>query len=410
MLSLKLSDPNDVREHNLRTVLGMIRETGAISRADIARATHLSRSTITNIVNELLPTGLFHESGTAYSTVGRRPVLLEFNYDARAVLGVDMGASHLTVVALNLGGRVLALRHESYPVIAQPDRSLGRILELVAEVQAEALSAPHLTLGLGISVPAPLEGEKMDRLSPAIMPHWVGVDLKHEVAAATRLPVFLDNDANLGALAEKWWGHGREVNNLAYIKVGTGVGCGLIINGAIYRGEGGTAGEIGHTCIDTDGPLCRCGLRGCLEAMTGASAILAAVEARRAVGQPSRLSAPFSVADVVTAALAGDAVATEVIVEVGRYLGIALANLLNLVNPGMIVLGGDVTRAGNLLLGQLRQTVRERSFAKSNAEATITTSRLGEEAIAIGAATLAIHHLLVEPEIPILQALALDRR
>ncbi|MBA3532573.1 MAG: ROK family transcriptional regulator [Ardenticatenales bacterium] len=401
-----ISDPNDVRENNLRMVLDMIREAGTISRVDIARAAQLSRSTITNVVNELLPTDLIHESGTVSSVVGRRPILLEFNYDARALLGVDMGASHLTVVAMNLGGRVLAIRRESFPVLTNPDQSIAEIQRLLREVQAEAGYDQEKTWGIGIAVPSPLEGEKLDRLSPIIMSHWIGVDLKREIRAAMRLPVFVDNDANMGALAEKWWGHGREVHNLAFIKVATGVGCGLIINDTIYRGEGGTAGEIGHTSIDVNGPLCRCGLRGCLEAMTGVPAILAAVQAELDNGRPSLLAGKaVTVADVVAAARAGDPMPIEVIQRAGRYLGLAIANLLNLVNPGLIVLGGSVTEAGDMLLSPLRQTVRERSFAKSNAEATITMSRLGEDAVAVGAATLVIQQLLHVPGMPILQVI-----
>jgi predicted NBD/HSP70 family sugar kinase len=327
------------------------------------------------------------------------------------VLGVDMGASHLTVVAMNLGGRVLAIRREPFPVLTKPDQSLVEIQRLLREVQEEAGYPHDKSWGIGIAVPSPLEGEKLDRLSPIIMEQWVGVDLKREIRAAMRLPVFLDNDANMGALAEKWWGHGREVHNLAFIKVATGVGCGLIINDTIYRGEGGTAGEIGHTSIDVNGPLCRCGLRGCLEAMTGVPAILAAVQAELAQGRPSVLAGrnDITVADVVAAARAGDPMPLEVIQRAGRYLGLAIANLLNLVNPGLIVLGGSVTEAGELLLSPLRQTVRERSFAKSNAEATITMSRLGEDAIAIGAATLVIQQLLHGPGMPILQVIGGQR-
>ncbi len=402
---MRLTDNNDVRENNIRLVLDIIREAGAISRVDIAHATQLSRSTITNIVNELLPTGLVRETGTVNSIVGRRPILLEFDYGARIVLGVDMGATHLTVAATNLGGQVLAIRHEDYPVAADPGGSINRIVALLAEVQASAGYSPERVLGIGIGVPAPLEGDRLDRLSPIILPQWVGIDLKRELEAATQHSIFLDNDANVGALAEKWWGHGRDVPNFAFIKLGTGVGCGLIIDGSVYRGAGGTAGEIGHSSIDPNGPVCRCGLNGCLEALTGAPAIIEAVQCYLAAGRQSQLAGAFTVAEVAAAARAGDPVATEVITTAGRYLGIAIANLLNLVNPGLIVLWGGITDASEMLLTQLRQTVRERSFSKSTAEAIITTSRLGEDAIAIGAATLVIQQTLRSPEPSILEVI-----
>lgn len=405
----QIADANDVRERNLRLVLNMVRAERAISRMDIARDTQLSRATITNLINELLPTGIITETGTVLSGVGRRPILLEFDYSARALLGVDIGATHLTVVAVNLEGHVLAIRREAINTLNQPDATIARIVTRLNEVIHESGYSKSKILGIGVSVSGPLEGDNLDRLSSVILPSWSGVDLRMEIANAMVLPVYLDNDANLGALAELWWGHGRSVENLAYIKVATGVGCGLILRGDIFRGAGGTAGEIGHTCMDTNGPLCRCGLRGCLEAMTGAQAIIAAVREQYNHHLPPALNHhPLTVSHIVQAAQAGDPVAVDVIMTVGRYLGIAMTNLINLVNPELIVLGGDLMQSGNLIMGELRRTVRERAFAKSNAEVTITTSRLGDDAIAIGAATLVLHHLIHVSDVPILQALGVE--
>jgi predicted NBD/HSP70 family sugar kinase len=238
-------------------------------------------------------------------------------------------------------------------------------------------------------VPAPLEGDGLDRVSDVIMPAWRNLDFIGDLRDACGFPVYLDNDANLGAVAEKWWGSGRGVADLAYIKLGTGVGSGLIINNEIYRGFGGTAGEIGHTTINPDGPMCRCGNRGCLESYVGIPAILAEIGRRR---QASGLGdTPMSIDEVVKASDT-DPICREVIQTAGRLLGIAIANLLNLFNPELILLGGGLVGAGDVLMDAVRAATAGRAISKASREATIALSSLKEDVVAIGAATLAVHN------------------
>ncbi|MCI0397229.1 MAG: ROK family transcriptional regulator [Chloroflexi bacterium] len=393
MATHTIVDLTSVRANNLSRVLNLIREAGSISRAALVRQTGLSATTVSALANDLLASGFVHESGTGRSGGGRPPILLQFDYKFRHVVGVDMGATHLTAVAMDLQGCVVARHFCHYDVIGNPQGTMATICQLAERVIAEAGLEPSRILGLGITIPAPLEGQNLDRLTTIYMPAWEGLDLLGTVQQAFAFPVYLDNDANAGAIAEKWWGVGRSFSNLAYIKLGTGVGSGLILKNEIYRGNGGTAGEIGHTTIDPDGPRCRCGNRGCMESFVGAPAVLAEV-ARRFDGRRPAWAPEdgLTLNAITTAALAGDPVCRSVVEEAGAYLGIAVANLVNLINPGLVVLGGDLGEAGDLLINTVQAAVLQRAMPKAAREARIVLSELGDDAVAIGAATLAIQH------------------
>lgn len=398
----KLSaDISTVREHNLSQVLSLIHEKGAISRAAIVRQTGLSATTVSALVGILLDSGFVCEAGEGKSSGGRRPILVQFNYQFRYVIGVDLGASHITTVVVDLQSTIAARRHEFFDAMNNPDGAIDIIQGQIAQVLQEANLELSVILGIGIAAPAPLEGKKLDRLSGMILPAWEGRDLAEEIRQKFELPVYLDNDANAGAIAEKWWGGGRGVSSLAYIKLGTGVGSGLIINDKIYRGSGGTAGEIGHTTINENGPLCRCGNYGCMESYVGSPAIIAEVARQKAVSSPDELSRnEMTVGKIAVAALNGDSVCRKIVQTAGVYLGIAIANLLNLVNPELVVLGGELVVAGDLLLDAVRSTAFDRAIPKAAREATIAISELKDDTVAIGAATLTIHHAFQPSGLP----------
>lgn len=382
-------DLASVRENNLSLALNLIRREGVISRADLVRQTHLSATTISALANVLLESGFVRETGMGESRGGRPPIMLEFNYQARHVLGVDMGASHLTAVVMDLKGGVVARRYRPFAVMSDPEGTAAAIQALVHDLLQETGLNRATVLGLGLAVPAPLEGVGLTRLSPVILPAWQGYDLAQVLTRSLGLTVYLENDANAGVIAEQWWGRGRDFANLAYIKLGTGVGSGLIVRHEVYRGEGGTAGEIGHTAISTDGPPCRCGNRGCLESYVGAPALIAEVNQQQANNGHEPV---HSIGDITAAAAQNDPASQQTITKAGAYLGIALANLVNLFNPGLIVLGGELAAAGDLLLEAVHESVTRRAMSKAASEAIIITSQLGENAVAIGAATLVIHH------------------
>jgi glucokinase-like ROK family protein len=261
------------------------------------------------------------------------------------------------------------------------------------------LSESKLDLGdvmaIGLGVPGPVMMDAGKVVSPPIMPGWDDYPIQAQFEGCWRCPVSVHNDAELGALGEWAHGAGRGENHLVYIKVGSGVGAGLILNGKIYQGASGSAGEIGHITIRDDGPLCSCGNHGCLEAMAGGLAI--AKRGREAVyaGQRTQLTniqptETITAHEVSKAARMDDLVAQQIMTEAGNYLGIAIASLVNLINPSMVVVGGGVAQMGDLLLQPIRQVVRERSLRSSARVVQINAAVLGRRSSSMGAVVQAI--------------------
>ena len=348
----------------------------------------------------LLPRGLVAEVGTGPSRGGRRPQVLEFQDDEYRILGVEMGAAHVAVALTNLRGQVLAWQERHHPVRVDPDGTRRLISELCDACLAEAHCHPRRLVGVGVAVPSPVDPSHPDRLSEVVLPDWRGENGLEGLRRKYRVPLLVDNDANLGALAEQWWGAGRDVEDFAYIKIATGVGSGHVIHGAIYRGATGVAGEIGHMAIDPHGEPCICGLRGCLATFIGAAALEARARALCAEHPESTLAGTaLTIDSIEDAALAGDALARRVAREAADNLGIAIASMLNLMNPTLVILGGGLARLGELLLEPLRETVRRRTLVSSLAASEIRMSELGPRAIAIGAATLVLDAALTDPRL-----------
>lgn len=379
------------------SMLRLIWYERAISRAEIARRTDLARSTVSEIVVELLRTGLVSEVGTGESRGGRRPIVLQFQDDACGILGVDMGAAHVAVALTDLRGYVLAWEEQRHPVRADPDGARALIRQLCEKCIATWRRSTRRLVGIGIAVPSPVDPRHPDRLSELVLPDWHGRHGFEALGERFGIPVLVDNDANLGALAERWWGAGRGVDNFTYIKVATGVGSGHVIDGNIYRGATGVAGEIGHLAIDPHGEPCMCGLRGCLGTLVGQAALISRAKALLTEYPRSALAGGvISVAAIEDAALAGDPLAVRIVREAAEYLGIAVAGMLNLMNPALVILGGDLAPLGELLLEPLRETVRRRTLVSSIEAAEVMTSALGPQAVAVGAATLVLKSALAD--------------
>ena len=391
-------DTARMREHNSALLLNLLFRQQNLSRADLSRVTGLSRSTVSAIVDDLIAADLVHELGTGDSRGGRRPTLLQFHDDAYAMVGVEMGASHIRAVVTDLRARVRGNRQARHAVREDAAGAMALVGELIDGALADAGARRSDLLGIGLGVPCPLDLRNPDQLCHQLMPAWDGVAVTRIIAERFGCPVAMDNDANLGALAERWWGAGVGGEDLTYIKIATGVGAGHIIAGEVYRGSNGTAGEIGHIAIDLRGPECRCGLRGCLAALVGAQPLADRVRALLSEDRTSALAAVEpTVHGLVAAAVAGDRLANQIVGEAGAHLGIEVASLLNLLNPAIVVLGGPLTAAGDRLLDPIRDTVRHRSLWRSVAEARIVTSQLGDAAVAVGAATLVLKAALDAP-------------
>jgi predicted NBD/HSP70 family sugar kinase len=379
-----------MRELNQRAVLNLIRSAGPISRAELARRSHLSRSTVSSIINELITVDLVREVGIGNSQGGRRPIMLEFNYQSSFAVGIELATDAMTALVCDLQGCVLHRSSSTFQLTEGPLVCTNLLAQTLRAALHTANIQPSQVIGVGVGVPGPLSVSTGQLIAPPVMPGWDGVLLPKLLAEQLGLRIFLDNDANLGALAEQRWGAARGWQNLAYIYLGSsGIGSGLILDGRLYRGEIGSAGEIGHITIDENGPACRCGSNGCLEASVGTYALLN--EAQRAG------LAIQSIEQLVAYAQTGNPIATEMITRAGRRLGIAIASVLNLLNPGCVVLGGKLATAGELLLRPLRETLHRRGLSAAAAHVDIQLGTLGDDVVAIGAVSMAIQHAFGAP-------------
>ncbi len=403
LLSLKseISSTAAVRAHNLSLTLNLIRDQGMITRAEIIRITGLSAPTISSLVNILIASDFVREGGIGLSSGGRKPVVLEFNYEARKIMGIDMGATHITIIVMNLKGEVTKHFSCHMDVLSKPAESLQVIRTAVEGILADSNLTEKDLLGIGFTVPAPLVNEKTGEFITHYMPAWKDIHCVTPLLEIIKeTPIYFENDANAAALAEKWWGCGIGYDNLVYIKLGTGVGSGLIIDGTVYKGFNGTAGEIGHTTIEADGRNCRCGNRGCLESYIGIQGILS--DGRRALANDKNWTGrldELNVKGVVKAAREGNLECEKIITTAGYYLGIGLANIINLVDPGLLILGGDLADAGQTLLDPARQSLVERTVGFNTQTDNLVIGELGSDAVAIGAATLVITNAFHETNI-----------
>jgi predicted NBD/HSP70 family sugar kinase len=378
-----------LRRLNRLRVIRALREEGQISRAEIARRTGLSRSTVSSLVADLQADGLVierPEPGSAHGAQGGRPpILLSFDASAGAAVGVDFGHSHVRVAVSDLASTILAERTRTLDTDHDAQEGLEMAAELVVETLADAGVARETVIGAGMGLPGPIiQGPPAHGTvgSSAILPGWIGMAAASELRRRLDIPVMVDNDANLGALAEAAFGAGRDAGDLIYLKVSSGIGAGLILNGRLYRGSSGLAGELGHVLVDPDGIVCRCGNRGCLETIAATSALVDCL-------RPTH-GDDFTVAAMLEAARTGDAACHKAITEAGRALGQVVATLLNVLNPEMLIVGGDLAAAGDLLLDGMRESVARAALPETSRAAELVAGVLGERAQVLGALALVV--------------------
>ncbi|MFI9628427.1 ROK family transcriptional regulator [Streptomyces sp. NPDC052042] len=379
---------------NLERVVRAVRMAGSLTQAEIARTTGLSAATVSNIVRELKEGGTVEVTPT--SAGGRRARSVSLSGDAGIVVGVDFGHTHLRVAVGNLAHQVLAEEAEPLDVDASSEEGLGRAQRLVERLIEATGIGPDKVIGVGLGVPGPIDVESGTLGSTSILPGWKGINPGEELSGRLGVPVHVDNDANLGALGELVWGSGRGVKDLAYIKVADGVGAGLVIDGRVYRGPGGTAGEIGHITLDESGPVCRCGNRGCLETFTAARYVLPLL-------RPGH-GPDLTMERMVRLAREGDPGCRRVIVDAGRHIGSGVANLCNLLNPSRVVLGGPLAEAGELVLGPIRDSVSRYAIPSAARQLSVLPGALGGRAEVLGALALVLSEMgdstLLESTVP----------
>ena len=314
-------------------------------------------------------------------------------------MGIDIGATHVGFLVTDFACGVLHEVEKSFDISVSPDLGLSQIDRCLREMLTGLSLDLSEILVIGVGIPGPVVSDQGLVISPPLMPGWENYPIRAHLEEMWKLPVSLNNDAELGALGEWAYGAGRGERHLAYIKVGSGIGAGLLIDGKIFRGATGSAGEIGHTTIREDGPLCTCGNHGCLETLAGGKAIAnRAIEAvqsgRRTMMASIEPVNHITARDVADAARRGDLVAQQIMKDAGTYLGIAIASLVNLFNPNMVVVGGGIAQMGDLLLQPIRQVVHQRSLRSSAQAVRINTSVLGRRSSSMGAVVQALNTFL----------------
>jgi glucokinase-like ROK family protein len=399
---LPLANQN-VKTFNKHALVDLIRFTGrGVARTDIAQELGLTRASVTMIINDLIKGGIILEMESRSTRSGRPPVVLDINPKCGLAAAIDMGATHMSVAVGDFSAQILEEVEQPFRIADGPehcleegDRALGFLLE------KRGLKIADLS-AIGLSVPGPVITDTGMVMAPPIMPGWDRYPIRTTLENRWNVPVTLNNDANFGAIGEWVFGAGRGEKNIAFIKVGSGIGAGLIMNRQVFGGTTGSAGEIGHLTIDENGPLCTCGNHGCLEAFAGGHAI--ELQAKKLVESGKRTvlsdfnTKPITVREVAEAARRGDLAAQEILHRSGTFIGIAVAGLINLVNPSVVIVGGGVAEVGDLITAPIRKVVRERSLRAAEHAVKITTAMLGRRSTLIGAmvhaSNMAIHNAI----------------
>jgi predicted NBD/HSP70 family sugar kinase len=366
-------------------VLRVIRDGGTLTRADVARRTGLARSTVAQRIDTLLKHDLILEAGSHDSTGGRPPTSLTFNDGSGVVLSADLGATHSRLAVSDLGGAQLAEIVIDLDIAAGPDTVLTTVDEKFGRLLHDAVRAVDEVRGIGLGVPGPVAFDRGVPTSPPIMPGWDGFSIPEWFAGRYDVPVLVDNDVNIMAQGEHWT-HWRDCGYLLFIKVGTGIGCGIVAEGHIHRGAKGAAGDIGHIRLAGHEVVCRCGNLGCLEAVSGGAALARRLSEQGIEARTSR--------DVVRLVKAGNGLATQLVREAGRNLGDVLAGCVNFFNPEVIVIGGDVSQASHQMLAGVREAIFKRSLPLATEELRVVPSELEDRAGVVGAAIMMIEHVL----------------
>jgi predicted NBD/HSP70 family sugar kinase len=366
-------------------LLSLIRAGTAVTRADLARHTGLARSTVAQRVDALLASGLVLEAGGTPSTGGRPATMLAFNHAAGVVLVADLGATHARVAVTDLAGAPLAERAGDLDIARGPDEVLTWVSARFDELLQKSGHAATEVRGIGIGVPGPVEFDTGRPVNPPIMPGWDGFDIPGWFADRYGAPVLVDNDVNIMARGEHWV-HWRGTPHLLLVKVGTGIGCGIVADGHIHRGARGAAGDIGHIRATGEDVICACGNIGCLEAVAGGHALAMRLADSGVEASNSR--------DVVRLVQEGNVPATQMVRAAGRTLGEVLAGTVNFFNPAVIVIGGDIAEAHAQLLAGVREGIFSRSLPLATRDLRIVPCRLGDRAGVTGAAITAIEQVL----------------
>jgi glucokinase-like ROK family protein len=399
------SDTSDKLEQRELAILHLIHSGVNNSRLELARQAGLSPASITAIVQRLMMKGLVVESEPARSHLGRRPVPLEIRRDAAYLVGIDLGSFYLRIVITDINGNIL----HKFQTRTEMQQGRERVLETTFHSIQQAIAGSNVPIeaikGIGIAHSGVIDSDAGMVLSyprPGQMAEWKNVPLRQIFQDQFKVPCLLEDGVRTTTTAEKCFGLGRDLNNFLYIDVGMGIGAGIFLDGKLYRGAGGSAGEFGHITVDENGPLCSCGNNGCLETVASCAAIIQAVRTAIEQGIDSKIRDlangdldQISIELIAQAAADNDSLAFRVLQKAASYIAIGLADLVNLLNPRVMIFGGALFRAvPQLLSDPLRRIIKQRSLEKSANELELRVSPLGGEAGALGASRLIAEKIL----------------
>jgi glucokinase-like ROK family protein len=402
MLRQQTADQESIRKVNTSIILNVLRLHAPVSRAELAAKTKLNRSTVSNIINALIDEGLVLELDTMESKIGRPGIALALKPEAGAVVGVEIGVGFISVILTDFVANILWRKW----IEISPSKAQIEIISEAEKLIDQALSVAQeknlRLLGIGLGVPGLVNTRKGELLFAPNL-GWQNVPLRLMWNQRFHFPLYVENEANLAALGEYYFGVGREVDNLIYLSSGVGLGGGLIINGKLFKGGFGLAGEIGHIQRDPAGEMCGCGRRGCWETQVGPRAVLQRV--RRAIeADPDNALTKYVNGDldkltfnqVVDCALQGDQLCRSALEEVGKNLGTGIADLANIFNPEMVVIGGAFSYGREILLPVLEDTLSTETLPAVKKDLRVIFSEHGADACVLGAIAVVLDDILRE--------------
>jgi predicted NBD/HSP70 family sugar kinase len=388
---MKKATRQQTRNHNTRLVLKTIYDQRNISRADIARLTHLTRPTVSTIVTNLMAENLVLETGLGPSAGGKPPMLLDIDVDAYRLLCIDLGNQEFRGALLNLQGEMSARIHHPAGDY-KGDEALSLVYQLVDELAA---ATPATLLGISIGTPGLINPDE-GLIRRAVNLGWHDLPLGDLLASRFDLPIYVANDSHLAAFGEYTFGEPRDSSNLIVIKIGRGIGAGIVLGGKLFYGDGFSAGEIGHLVVADNSIRCRCGNVGCLETVTSTRAILKAAQAA-ANAMPASLLATKTMPDwqtLTTALAAGDEAACQVVITAGQYLGMVIASLVGFFNIHHVILTGRIDQLGEPFLEAARTSAMQYALPSMVENTTIQFSNLGTDIVILGGSALVLQQEL----------------
>ena len=381
------------------TVLETVFWSSGVSRSELAEQSGFSRSKANMATAALIERGMLDETGPQASSGGRRPETLLLSSDMGVLAAIDLGASSVDVALVAPDMTVLAHHAEAIEITEGPGVVLSRVKDILRDLRKRCNIRAEKVIGIGIGVPGPVEFDSGLLVAPPIMPGWEGFSIREYLRDEYAAPAFIDNDVNVMAMGELWRLH-RKLPNFLVIKIGTGIGCGIVCNRMIYRGTNGSAGDVGHICVDPAGERCHCGNQGCVEIMAAGPAIARQGAEAAKAGKSPQLAQVLATNGVITpedvgqASRGGDVAANAIIKLSGKLIGQMLATVVNFFNPSHIFIAGGISHIGPMFLASIRQSIYQRSLPLSTRHLEILYAPLGDRAGVIGCAAMAFQETM----------------